>query len=195
MREIFGEAWPELPRRRLRAHPAADRLPRHQLLHAQRDRARSRQLRRCARATSGSRSTTYTETGWEVYPAGARPTRWLGQGALRPHPALHHRERRRLLRSAAHDRRRRSRPAARRTTSASTSAPRTRRSTRASTCAATSPGRCSTTRVEPRLRQALRHRPRRLRDAAAHDQERARRYYSRGHPHQRRHRSATRCTR
>ncbi len=95
---------------------------------------------------------------------------WL-HAALRRPAALRHRERRRLLRPAAGRRRRGRGSAARRRICATTCAPsRQARSRAAPTCAATSPGRCSTTSSGARASEALRHRPRGLRDAAAHPQ-------------------------
>ena len=128
--------------RGLRADPPADRLPRHQLLHPQRVRHEETDVAGQDGRRAGRSSSTYTETGWEVYPQGLTETLRLGQAALRRHPALRHRERRRLLRSAVRTRRPRS------TTRLRIDYyrdhlrgdPRRDRA-RASTCAATSPGR------------------------------------------------------
>ncbi len=69
----------------------------------------------------------------------------LGQGALRRPAALHHRERRRVLRSAGGRGRPRARPAARRLPARAPARRARRHRARASTCAATWSGRCSTT--------------------------------------------------
>ena len=88
--------------------------------------------------------------------------------ALRQHPALHHRERRGVLRSAAHDRRTRATIRCASSTTASTCAP-----SHEAIAQGVRPARllrlvaARQLRVEPRLLQALRHRARRLRHAAA----------------------------
>ena len=86
----------------------------------------------------------YTETGWEAVRAGADRHALVGEGALRQSARLHHRERRRLLRSAERKRRPGARSAARATISTAICAPSMKRSRRAPTFAATWPGRCST---------------------------------------------------
>ena len=128
-------------------------------------------LCRCApRACGRSATPTPRRTG-RSFPQGLTRHAGLGQGAVRRPAALHHRERRRLLRSAARDRRERIDDPLRVEYLRDASARRARRDrAAASTCAATSPGRCSTTSSGPRLLEALRHRARRLRDAAAHAQ-------------------------
>ena len=87
----------------------------------------------------------YTETGWEFHPDVAHTHAALGDRALREDSAVHHRERRRLLRRAARHRRRGDDPLRvwyyREHIKAAHDAIRGR----APTCAATSPGACSTT--------------------------------------------------
>ena len=87
------------------ADHAADRLRRHQLLHAQRRRATTTRRGRCSAAPVRQQQATYTETGWEVFPQGLTDTLVVVQAALRRHAALRHRERRRVLRSAGGRRR------------------------------------------------------------------------------------------
>ena len=144
LREIFGEAWPEWP--------AADMALIRQPIdfvginYYTRNVTRHDDLALPLRAAPvRQKRATYTETGWEVFPHGLTDTLlWVKQryGDI---AAVRHRERRRLLRSPD-----RPRPAASTilcawTTCASTSARRPRRCAAASICAATSPGRCSTT--------------------------------------------------
>ena len=154
--------------KRHRADPRADRLPRRQLLHAQR---RPPRRDRCPlKAVRGEAAAvgTYTETGWEVFPQGLTDTLLWVEGALRRHPAVHHRERRRLLRSAAAPSGRVAGSAARRLLCAHLRAVHAaidagrRRPRLLRLVAARQP------RVVARLLQALRHRPRGLRDARAH---------------------------
>ena len=85
MQEIFGEAWPEWPADDIDADPPADRLPRRQLLHAQRDAARP--PTRCRVRARGVQQPehAYTETGWEVYPPALTDMLLWVQGALRRH--------------------------------------------------------------------------------------------------------------
>ena len=75
-------AWPDWPAAGPRADPPADRLPRHQLLHPQRRRAHDRDdAGRCGAPRCGRPQATYTETGWEVYPAGPHRHAALGQAS------------------------------------------------------------------------------------------------------------------
>ena len=135
-----------LRRRRPGAHPPADRFPRRQLLHAQRDAQRSRRPGRCGRAAVRQKRHAYTETGWEVYPAGPHRHAGLGHGSATatcrstsPRTAPRSTIRRRPTDGEVAG------PAARRLPPRAPARRPPRRSPRASTCAATSPGRCSTT--------------------------------------------------
>jgi hypothetical protein len=93
----------------------------------------------------------------------------VGEGALRQPPALHHRERRRLLRPAGRDRRRASTTRCAWTTTATTCAPSRRdRPGRGHARLLRLVAARQLLRVVARLLEALRHRARRLRDAAAH---------------------------
>ena len=140
---MFGEAWPSWPARDFDADQAADRLPRRELLHAQRHAARSERVAACARAAS-DRSSTRTPKRLGSVPAGPDRHAAVGQESLRQSAAVHHRERRRVLRSAAASKARCSRIRCASTICASTCAPFTTPSSKAPTCAATSSGRCST---------------------------------------------------
>ena len=102
-------------------------------------------LARAGGAPCGRSAHAYTETGWEVYPAGAHRHAGLGEGAVRRPPALRHRERRRLLRSAHGRGRGVEDPLRVDYLREHLRAARDGDRPRASTCAATSPGRCSTT--------------------------------------------------
>src|SRR5262245_28780939 len=151
------------------ADPAADRFRRHQLLHARRHPARRRGLAvaRVARAAAAGYAHRNRLGG-----VPARPDRHagLGEAAIRRHPAVRHRERRRLLRPAGGRGRPHRRPAAGRLLA------------QAHRCrgAGPKPGRgparvlrvvaAGQPGVGARLLQALRPRARRLRDPGAHAQ-------------------------
>ena len=101
MAEIFGEAWPRLARGRPRRLIApADRFHRHQLLHAQRRDATIRAQWPSSAPRRAPAAATYTETGWEVHaPALTDLLLWF-KDRYGDDAALHHRERRGVLRPA-----------------------------------------------------------------------------------------------
>ncbi len=144
MRDIFGEAWPEpsaadmalikQPIDFIGINYYTRNVTEHWPLALP---LRSRGVRQP--------HATYTETGWEVHPSVADAHSRVGEGALRQSPALHHGERRRILRPAEDDRRSHRRSAPRAVLPRASRVPPPTRCARAWTCAAISPGRCSTT--------------------------------------------------
>ena len=76
-----------------RRDPAADRLPRRQLLHAQR-RAGTSPRRGPSAPGRVQQPGLHTEMDWEVYPDGLARDPAVGARAVRQVPALRHRERR-----------------------------------------------------------------------------------------------------
>ena len=85
MAEIFGEAWPDWPARGFRAHPAADRFSRRQLLHAQRHALRPRRL--AAQSVRGApEAVDLHRDGLGGLPAGPDRDAAVGQGPLRDIP-------------------------------------------------------------------------------------------------------------
>jgi beta-glucosidase len=111
LKEIFGDAWPDFPARRFQADEAEGRFCRHQLLHARRGEARSRTVSAEGRAGTSAEQDLYRNRLGSVR---AGPDRYadLVQGSLRRHPAVHHRKRLGVLRSAGGRRRRAGRSAA-----------------------------------------------------------------------------------
>src|ERR1700687_5295183 len=179
-------------RRRPRADPAAAGFPGHQLLHAQRHAPRPPDAAG-ARQHGAPAPPRLHRDRLGVLSAGPR-----GGAALVPPPlwrpaALRHRERRRLLRPADRERRARG-PAAPRLPEAPSARRRRRPGTRRRPPRLFRLVAARQLRVDPGLRQALRHRARRLRDPAAHA-ESQRPLLRRRHPHPRRRSRRRRLTR
>ena len=144
MRDIFGEAWPDFPAddfaliRQPIDFLGINYYTRGVVARRSHRPAGAHRLRAPARARVHGDRLGGASPVAHAYPA-------LGDGALRTHPALRHRERRGVLRRAARHRRRGERPAARLVLPrASQGLPRRDRPA-AQTCAATSPGACWTT--------------------------------------------------
>ena len=105
---MFGEAWPDFPAADFDYIKAAARFRRHQLLHARRDEERSGASRSSAPRACASRARSTPRPDWEVHaPALTDILLWF-RDRYGADADLHHRKRRRLLRSADRDQRRRS---------------------------------------------------------------------------------------
>ena len=144
--EIFGEAWPRLAGRRLRARSASRSTSSASTTTRATSRATIATSVAAARGAGAAAAGDLHRDRLGGVPAGPDRHAGLGQGALRQSADLHHRERRGVLRPADGRRTAASHDPLRVDYLREHSARRARgASSRASTCAATSRGRCSTT--------------------------------------------------
>ena len=187
LREIFGEAWPTFPAADFDAIRQPIDFSRHQLLHARASCATIRRAWPIAAPRACASPRAHTETEWEVYPRGPRRTSCSGCATATARcrstsprtapPSTIRRAAERRPRRGSAPRGLPARPPAR---ARSTRVDARRRPARLLRLVA-----ARQLRVVARLLEALRPRPRRLRDAEAHAQgERA--LLLRGHRHGRR---------